>query len=383
MKHLVLIGGGHSHAIALHLLGSHLLGSHPFPEVRITLITDVVDAPYSGMLPGHVGGFYTFAESHIHLQPLAQSAQAHLILDQAVGLDLQQNQVLCRHHPPVAFDWLSIDIGSTPAKQGIPGAAEYTIPAKPVPQFLAAWTQILQSFAQKATNPRPISIGIVGGGAGGIELAFAMQAHLQGHPVQIHLFHRNQHLMSSGSEAMRKRFEALLRLRGVQIYLGEAVVAVEAESDAQKVVVCQSGLRVACDRIFWLTQAAAPAWLQLAGLATDERGFILVNDTLQSVSHPYIFATGDIAAMVDHPRPKAGVFAVRQGKPLFKNLQRVTSGQPPQPFYPQRRYLALVGTGDGKAIALWNGLCVGPSRWLWAWKDWIDRRFMAQFEPRS
>jgi selenide, water dikinase len=380
MKHLVLIGGGHSHAIALRLLGSH-----PFPNVRITLITDVMDAPYSGMLPGHVGGFYTFAESHIHLQPLAQSAKAHLVLDQAVGLDLQQNQVLCRHHAPIAFDWLSINIGGTPAKQDIPGAAEYTIPAKPVPQFLAGWSQILQSFAQKPTKkpttPRPISIGIVGGGAGGIELAFAMQARLQEHPVQIHLFHRNQHLMSSGSEAMGKRFEALLRLRGVQIHLGEAVMAVEAEQYAPEVVVCQSGLRVKCDRIFWLTQAVAPAWLHQAGLATDERGFILVNDILQSVSHPHVFATGDIATVVDHPRPKAGVFAVRQGKPLFKNLQRVTLGQPPQPFYPQKRYLALVGTGDGKAIALWNGLSIGPSRWLWGWKDWIDRRFMAQFEP--
>jgi selenide, water dikinase len=377
MKHLVLIGGGHSHAIALHLLGSH-----PFPDVCITLITDVAHAPYSGMLPGHVGGFYTFEESHIHLQPLAQAANAHLILDQAVGLDLEQNWVLCRHHAPIAFDWLSIDIGSTPAKQEIPGAAEYTIPAKPVPQFLAGWHQVLESLAQRKT-PQPISIGIVGGGAGGVELAFAMQSRLQGHPVQIHLFHRSQHLLSGGSAAVGHRFETLLRACGVQIHLGEQVTAVEATVDSQKEVLCQSGLRVQCDHIFWLTQAAAPAWLQAAGLTTDERGFILVNDTLQSVSHPYVFATGDIATAVNHPRPKAGVFAVRQGKPLFETLQRVTSGQPPQPFYPQRRYLALVGTGDRKAIALWNGLCVGPSRWLWSWKDGIDRRFMAQFEPRS
>lgn len=376
MKHLVLIGGGHSHAIALHLLGSH-----SFPDVRITLITDVAHSPYSGMLPGHVGGFYTFEESHIYLQPLAQAANAHLILDQAVGLDLEQNWVLCRHHAPIAFDWLSIDIGSTPAKQEIPGAAEYTIPAKPVPQFLAGWNQVLESLAQHTSPLQPISLGIVGGGAGGVELAFAMQSRLQGHPVQIHLFHRSQHLLSGGSAAVGHQFEALLRACGVQIHLGEQVTAVEATENSQKGVVCQSGLRVQCDRIFWLTQAAAPAWLHEAGLATDERGFILVNDTLQSVSHPHVFATGDIATAVNHHRPKAGVFAVRQGKPLFKNLQRVTSAQPPQPFYSQRRYLALVGTGDGKAIALWGTLCFGPSRWLWVWKDWIDHRFMAQFDP--
>jgi selenide, water dikinase len=374
MQNLVLIGGGHSHAIALHLLGSH-----PLSDVRLTLITEVVDAPYSGMLPGHVRGFYSFEEAHINLKTLAQFAKAHLILDQAVGLDLKQNLVLCRHHSPVSFDWLSIDIGSTPAKLEIPGAAEYTIPAKPVPQFLAGWNEVFQSVEQSQS----FSLGIVGGGAGGVELAFAMQARLQGLPVKLHLFHRSEHLLSGFSPTAGRQCKALLSARGVQLHLKERVMAVEPTQDSQRVVVCQSGERVQCDRIFWLTHASAPSWPQEAGLATDDHGFILVNDGLQSVSHPYVFATGDIAAVVNHSRPKAGVFAVRQGTPLFENLRRATSGQTPQPFYPQKRYLALVGTGDKKAIALWGKLYFGPSRWLWFWKDWIDRRFMAQFELRS
>lgn len=377
MKNLVLIGGGHSHAIALNFLRTH-----PLPNIRITLITNTAYAPYSGMLPGHVGGFYSFEESHINLKNLAQEANAHWVPDEAIGLDLKQNLVFCRQHPPIPFDWLSIDIGSTPALLKIPGAAEHTIPAKPVPQFLAGWNQLLQALAVEPAQ-RPISLGIVGGGAGGVELALTMQARLQHLPVVIHLFHKGERLMSGASAAVGDRLAQLLITRGVQLHLQEQVTAVEPMPASQRVVVCQSGLRVSCDRIFWLTHASAPAWLQESGLATDVQGFILVTDTLQSVSHPHTFATGDIATVVNHPRPKAGVFAVRQGQPLFENLRRVTSGKASKPFHPQKRYLSLIGTGDQRAIAVWGNLCVGPFRWLWDWKDRIDRRFMAQFEGRS
>jgi selenide, water dikinase len=326
------------------------------------------------MLPGHVGGFYSFEEAHINLKTLAEHAKAHLILDRAVGLNLEQNLVLCDRSTPVPFDWLSIDIGSTPAKQDIPGVAEYTIPAKPVPQFLEGWNQFLQALGSYESNP--IALGIVGGGAGGVELALTMQARLQAFPIKIHLFHRGEHLLDRSPVSIGRRFEQLLSSRGICLHLGEQVCAVEPAQNLQNVVVCQSGLRVGCDRIFWLTHAAAPLWPQAAGLATDKRGFILVNDKLQSISHPHVFATGDVASIVHYPRPKAGVFAVRQGKPLFKNLRRVIAGQPLRSFYPQKRYLALVGTGDLKAIGIWGSFYFGPCRGLWLLKDWIDREFM-------
>ncbi|WP_404785995.1 FAD-dependent oxidoreductase [Altericista sp. CCNU0014] len=385
MKHLVLIGGGHSHAIALRQWSLN-----PVPGIRLTAIADVADAPYSGMLPGHIAGRYSFEESHINLKTLAQSARAALILDRAIGLDLNRNRVLCLHHPPLTFDWLSIDTGSTPAQNEIPGAKDYTIPAKPVPQFLERWNQLLQSLRQDdrlVHRDRPLCLGIVGGGAGGVELALAMQARLAAErpalTLEVHLFHRGDLLMDKFPASVGLLFQDLLAARGIQLHLGETVTAIELARDDRRIVRCESGLRVQCDRIFWLTQAAAPDWPREAGLATDAEGFILVGNTLQSVSHPHVFATGDIAAIVDRPRPKAGVFAVRQGKPLAENLRRVALGQTPNPFYPQKRYLSLIGTGDGRAVAVWGGLCVGPSQLLWAWKDWIDRQFMAQFERRS
>ncbi|MGA7935311.1 MAG: bifunctional NADH dehydrogenase FAD-containing subunit/selenide, water dikinase SelD, partial [Kovacikia sp.] len=191
-KHLVLIGGGHTHAIALRLFGLK-----PGPDVRLTLISEAADTPYSGMLPGHVAGFYTHAECHIDLRPLAQFAGAQFYIDRAIGLDLENNQVICATRPPVKFDLLSIDIGSTPKIPDLIGGVNSIIPAKPVAKFLNRWHQIVQQVIQNPASP--ICLGIVGGGAGGVELALNMQHHLQeilkaaGQPpthLTIHLFHR-------------------------------------------------------------------------------------------------------------------------------------------------------------------------------------------------
>jgi len=374
VKDLVLIGGGHTHAIALRMFGMK-----PMPGVRLTLITEATYTPYSGMLPGHVAGLYDFEQCHIDLRSLAHFAQAQLLIDRAIALDLENNRVVCANHPDIGFDLLSIDIGSTPATNLVPGASEHSIPAKPVAYFLAQWQQLVDHVAQ--APDQQFRLGIVGGGAGGVELALAMQYRLHqilnaaGQPttnLELHLFHRSSDLIPSHNRYVSRRFSKVLRQRGIQLHLEEAVCEVQPQR-----VVCESGLTVACGRIFWVTWAAAPQWPQAAGLATDAKGFIQVSDTLQS-SHPQVFAAGDIAAIIHHPRPKAGVFAVRQGKPLFFNLRRALQGKPLKPYKPQQRFLSLISTGNPTAVAAW-----GPLGWhsplLWRWKDRIDRRFMDRF----
>lgn len=375
VQDLVLIGGGHAHAIALRLFGMK-----PLPGVRLTLITEASNTPYSGMLPGHVAGFYTAEECHIDLRPLCQFAGAQLYIDSAVGLDLAKNRVICANRPPVRFDLLSIDIGSTPQKPTVLGDEQIIIPAKPVPLFLENWRRIVEQVTRHPEQP--LCLGIVGGGVGGVELAMNMQSRLRAvlrsankspDGLTFHLFHRGAQLMPQHNRWVRSHFHQLLIQRGIQLHLQEEVYKLEAQS-----LHCKSGLVVNCDYVVWVTQAAAPEWLKQAGLAVDAKGFVLVDDTLRSLSHPQVFAAGDIATMVNHPRPKAGVFAVRQGKPLVQNLQRALQGKPLKPFSPQKHYLSLIGTGDRSAVA-----SRGPFGWhsplLWTWKDAIDRTFMEQF----
>lgn len=168
---LVLIGGGHSHAITLKLWGMN-----PISGVRLTLITDTSHTPYSGMLPGHVADFYSFDETHIDLRCLARFAKAQLYLDQAINLDLIDNKVICANHPPVDFDYLSIDIGSTPETINIPGVSQYAITAKPIPRFLTVWNTLIKMVINEPH--KQYSISIVGGGAGGVELALNIHSHL-------------------------------------------------------------------------------------------------------------------------------------------------------------------------------------------------------------
>lgn len=374
-KTLLFLGGGHSHAIALKEWGMN-----PLSDIRVILLNDVAYTPYSGMLPGQVAGFYDYEDTHIDLRRLARFAGAEFYINKAVGLDVAQKQVICRDRPPIAFDYLSMDIGSTPNTITIPGADRYAIPAKPVSHFLPQWDGIV---AQVQHSPqKPIRLGIVGGGAGGVELAFNIQAHLarcfrQAHQPEtnlaLHLFHRGDTLLSGHNLGASRRVEKTLKQRGVQVHLGETVKEVTATQ-----VICASGLNVNCDVVFWVTQASAPQWLKASDLKTDEKGFILVKNTLQSLSHDFIFAAGDIATMPHSPHPKAGVFAVRQGKPLSQNLRNIILNKPLQNYYPQKRYLALLGTGNRSAIASWGKLS-WQSPFLWLWKDKIDRDFMRRF----
>ncbi|ANV85303.1 selenide, water dikinase SelD [Picosynechococcus sp. PCC 7003] len=371
MSDVVFVGGGHSHAIALRMWGMQ-----PRADVRLSLISDVTYTPYSGMLPGYVAGFYDYTQTHIDLRRLAHFAQADFLKDKVIGLDLTQKVVHCENRPPVRFDYLSLDIGSTPATETIPGVKAYAIAAKPVPQFLDAWEKILDATTQAPDQPQRIII--VGGGAGGTELTFNIH-HALGQRLaspqllELHLVHRGHQLMGTNKNpGVSRQAQKLLQRRNVQVHLQETVVEVTPTG-----VRCQSGL-VLTGKVIWVTQASAPSWLRESGLQTDNRGFVLVDQTLRSPSHPFVFAAGDIATMRDEPRPKAGVFAVRQGKPLLRNVQRAILGETPAAYHPQKRYLALIGTGDKQAFATWGKLS-WRSPLLWRWKDHIDRKFMAQF----
>ena len=371
---LFLIGGGHTHAIVLRKIG---MAGVP-AGVRLTLITNLVDTPYSGMLPCHISGLYDFDQSHIDLRPLTRFANCRLIMDEVVAVDADQQVIQCRHHPPMRYDALSIDIGSTPGTVSVPGAKEHAIPAKPVPNLLRAWRSYLQGLegADSAT------VGIVGGGVGGVELALNMQVRLQqlvGNRAEVHVFHRRAQLATGRSRATQRQLAKIFRDRNIHTHLSESVCGVEPMAANAVQVLCESGLRVSCDRAFWVTNASAAPWLAHTGLTTDKDGFILVGDTLQTLSHENVFAVGDVATMANHPRPKAGVFAVRQGPPLYDNLHRYLAKQRLRPFKPQRQFLNIIDLGTGGAIAS-RGRWSAESVWFRRWKHKIDGNFMALFE---
>lgn len=358
MQHLVLVGGGHAH---VHVLAS--FGERPMAGVQVTLVARDVRTPYSGMLPGFVAGRYSFDDCHIDLAVLAARTGVHLVHAEAVGLDRAGRLLLLKDLPPLSYDVLSIDVGSAPDLGSIPGAAKHAVPVKPIAEFGKRWL----AFLEHARGPQRIVV--IGGGAGGVELALAMGHRLPAASVM--LVTRDEVLAGHASSAQTKMRVVLTR-RGIRLIEQDPASRVEAEG-----IQLASGERLAADAVFIVTEASAPRWLADTGLTLDPRGFLALAATLQS-SDPRILAAGDCGTVLEHPRPKSGVVAVRQGPPLAENLRRVLSGTTPLPFVPQRRHLAILGTGDGSALATRGDWSVEGS-WVWWWKDHIDRQWMRRY----
>jgi len=528
VKDLVMIGGGHAHAYVLKNLGMD-----PMPGVQATLITRDVETPYSGMLPGHVAGFYTREECHIDLGKLANFGGVRLVHAEAIGIDREKKVVKMKGRPDIPYDVLSINIGSAPQlaqmerdgkaeKGGVATKAATVTPVKPIDGFSGKWETILKRVCDLATNlstpaggtagnppasaspatpagassvqeglvspdvaraktpsvrgdsdasspvprasisspsrgnkiapspdiasspdvaptpsksssdlppttkppptladsvaptpdmprkkssishdsvsspirrsstvPETVDLVVVGGGAGGVELALSMHARLQrelvarGAPVRtvrVSLVSRSATLMPLHSPAARAAFARILGERGITVHLGK-----EVERAWGRSLVCSDGSFIACDECIWCTSAGAQGWLKETGLTLDSAGFVLVQPTLESVNSPDVFAVGDICSIVGHPRPKAGVFAVRGGPPLARNIRRkLLEGNATrlEDWIPQESFLGIIGTGQtSECVASRGGLGL-EGAWLWELKDWIDRTWMAGYTTR-
>lgn len=374
LRDIVLVGGGHSHVGVLKRFAMN-----PVPGVRLTLICRDTHTPYSGMLPGYVAGHYSYDDVHIDLSRLAEFAGARFYRTEVTGLDRSAKRVICKGRPNVPYDLLSINIGSSPRVTEVVGAAEHAVPVKPITGFNNRWLALLSRIE---SHDGPLTIAIVGAGAGGVELTLAMQFRLRNEltrrgkdPEQIHfhLFDAASEILPTHNAKVRAVFRDKLVKRGVKLHLGAAVSKVE-----QGMLTTETDQTLQTDEVLWVTRAGGPAWLADTGLALDDGLFIRARDTLQTDNDDNIFVAGDIANVVNHPREKAGVFAVRQGPPLADNLRRMALGKPPKPFHPQKNWLALISTGDQFAVAS-RGNHGFAGAWVWRWKDWIDRRFMKKF----
>jgi selenide,water dikinase len=348
------------------------------PGLEITLIAKEVLAPYSGMLPGFVAGHYSLTDCQIDLRRLAAFAGARIIEGAATGIDPVARRVHIRGHESLAYDALSIDTGITPDTREIAGAEAHALLVKPVSEFAPKWQRVLDR-ARQAGGPRRIVA--VGGGAAGVELILAARNRLTApqswearreDPFSYTLVAGAGVLAGHPPRARSLAREALERA-GVEIVVNDTAVAITPQA-----VRLRSGRTLPCDAAMVSTRATAPAWFAATGLARDVGGYLALRPTLQSMSHDDVFAAGDCATVVADPRPKAGVFAVRQGPVLARQLRRYLEMRLLDPFVPQRAFLSLVSLGEKSAIAS-RGSLAAAGHWAWVWKDLIDRRFMAGF----
>ena len=363
-RDLVLIGGGHTHALVLLRWGMA-----PLPGTRLTVIDPNPTAPYSGMLPGLIAGHYRQSELEIDLVQLARHAGARLIVGRATGIDRAARRIAVPGRPDLRYDIASIDIGITSDLPTLPGFAEHATAAKPLGDYAARW----EAFV--ASAPAGASVVILGGGIAGVELALASAHRLRAAGIAtpaVTVLEREAAALPGIGAGARRALLAHLRAAGVTVLTGSTAAQVTADS-----VVLSDGRRLPSAFTLGAAGARPHRWLAETGL-TMAAGFVTVSPTLRAVNDDAVFAVGDCAHLGYAPRPKAGVFAVREAPVLYHNLRAALTGAPMRHYRPQRDYLKLVSTGGKGAVADKFGLRL-DGRWLWRWKDRIDRRFMRMF----
>ena len=372
MKRLVLVGGGHAH---LHVLAD--LATRRLADVDVTLVSPSRWHHYSGMVPGFLQGTYAETDLAIDLPALAGRARARVVQAAARRIDVDGRAVETAE-ARLPFDVLSLDVGADPGGLSVPGAAEHAMTIRPMRQAIEVRARV---DARAATGHRgPVRLTIVGAGAGGVEVALALHRRIRdaGPRPEVTLVEAAPDVLPDYEATARRRAAGILTRRGVAVVLGSAVDRVEAGA-----VSLAGGRRVSADLVVWLVGATGPRLFGGAsGLPLDDRGFLLVDATLQAVSGAPIWGAGDCVTLADHPRtPKAGVYAVRQGPVLARNLRAALGHGRRAKYVPQRTFLSLLNTADGKALLRWHGL-VSHSRFAWRLKDFIDRRFVARYRGR-
>lgn len=372
MKHLVLVGAGHAHAQVIQQWAIN-----PVPGVCVTVVSPEPLAPYSGMVPGWLAGTYRFDDIVIDFEALCARTGARWIPTELERLEPDQNLLHLTNGETLAYDAVSLNVGSTLRPPVLTGAGSTVIALRPLSKLRSIYEDLISAWSAEAKDS-PVTVTAVGGGAAGVESLLAVLHRLrQARPDrQVHgmLISRSRMILPGfAPAACRAALNALTRA-GVVLQLG---------STWNETTQRRSEL------VLWATGAQAQAWqldpLGRNHLSVSHDGFVRVDPQLRSISHPQVFAVGDCAhwEATSQTIPKAGVYAVRMGPVLSHNLRAaLTGGQPMTAYAPQRRYLALLGTADGRAIASRGGLGASGA-WAWYLKDHIDRRFIRRFAPGS
>jgi len=426
LKDLVLVGGGHAH---VHVI--KMMGMNPIEGLRVTLISKDVESPYSGMIPGYIAGYYTREECHIDLGRLCRFANVIIIHAEVVGIDNRRRLVSCSdQRPPIKYDVLSINIGIVPRplasdfarrdpsyslfssaevrRIDLPHDCSHTITVKevetldnpsrrdlqlnnslccitavkPIDKFASRWDLLLEKLMQDGFQTK-MTIAVVGGGAGGVELCFAVHYRIHQHfeqqgidadKIQILLINRGKCILPSHGHQARQIVLRLLYEKSIRLLDDTEVCDISGSC-----LITRNGKRIIANEVFWCTQAVGHEWLRQSGLQCDKDAFIEVNATLESANTKHVFACGDICRNLIHPRPKAGVFAVRAGPPLYQNLCRAIRNEPLEDWVPQDIFLGIIGTGYSYAVASKGGLGVEGTN-IWKLKDRIDRKWMAGYQ---
>lgn len=367
-KRIVLLGVGHTNS---HV--AKMWRMNPIPRTELVCISDNLISAYSGMLPGVLAGNYPQSKMEIDLVRFTASVGAKLITHSVKSVDPSEQLVHFEDRPPLSFDILSIGIGSRPNKSAIKVASTRVVAIKPMQSFLSR----LNASLRQHSKEKKLRVFVVGGGVGGIEIGFCLPNYLQAqgfHNFELGVVNSSDRLARGVLDSTEKKIRSAFDSKGTNIITGQRV---EIVNDGE--LLFADGTKREFDLVLWATSAIAPEILNQVPLSKDDHGFLLTKPTLQSVDCDDVFAVGDSGTLAEKPTRKAGVYAVRQGPVLWRNIHRKLNGESLEYYKPQQNFLKLLNTGDRKAIVEYKSFSFWAG-WGWKLKDRIDVKFMEKYQ---
>lgn len=392
-RDLVLVGAGHTN---MHVV--RMWRMRPISGVQLTLVNPYSRATYSGMLPGTLAGLYQPGDMEIDLWRFCASCGVRLIVAEAIGLEPQRQRLLLAGRPPIRYDAASIGIGSVPGQREFWSGKKHVLAIKPMTTFrqrflerLEEWRQSLRAAVEGRSGAEPAQFAVskrtpfaprfrvivIGAGAGGFEVALGLDSLLRQRqvPAEVTIVDSHAQMLHGYAPGTMRRASAECARRGIGLRLGQPVVAVREPA----LLSLADGGALEADVVVWATAAAPPPVLARFDLPKAADGFLAVRPTLQTTADWPVFAVGDSASIESSPVPKAGVYAVREGPVLWDNLERHFAGRELRAYQPQRGFLSLLSTGDGRALLDYQGFATHGG-WPFRLKDHIDRKFMRMYQ---
>jgi NADH dehydrogenase FAD-containing subunit len=368
----VLLGAGHAHLHALKRAREIVQRGHEL----IVVAQDTFW--YSGLATGVLGGCYEPELDQVDIATLVAHGGGTLVQDSVVGMDPARRVIQLAAGPPLSYDVVSIAVGSEPPT--IAGAdlhREHVYSAKPVRRLWELRQQLEQRFA--AHRDLPLRILIVGAGITGCEIAanIAQLATRRHGAICLTVLAADDKILEQLPRTAARKVVAALEHRGIA-FRRDARVTQIADSKA----ILADGSRMLFDMLVNATGLQPLPVLRGFGLPLDPAGGLIVDRYLRSIAAPEVHGAGDCISWQGQPLARVGVYAIRQAPVLFHNLMAAAEGKPPRQFRPQRQHLLILNLGDGTGLAV-------RGRWYWLgraafWlKDWLDRRFLHEYQDAT
>jgi len=364
---IAFAGGGHAHLYSLRRTGELVRRGYD-----VVLVNPSRYLFYSGMATGVISRTHTPEEDRVDIRRLVERGGGRFVEGRVARVLPSERVLILEGGERVAYDDASFCIGSGVEEPDATPHEEDVLPVKPVENTAKILDRLSDFAVLRGPGPRVL---VVGGGAAGCEVAANAASLMEDLSLggSVTVVEAGPTLLDSSPGRARRLLFKYLRGRGVGVLLGCAIRSYEGG-----VATAEDGRKIEADLIVPATGVAPPGVFRRSRLATGADGGLWVDHHLRSPSDGRVFGGGDSASFRGRGLPRLGVFAIRQGPVLYRNLQAVLRGEPLEVFRPQKRYLYVLELGDGTGLAIY-----GPLAWRGrlaaTLKHRIDQRFMAEY----